>query len=63
MNILSYTLLPIQQPSHMSIDILSKKENSEKETIQEYPLVDKPYYVDTIAYKVDNSEQWVFDAD
>jgi hypothetical protein len=47
----------------MSINILSKKENSEEETIQEYPLVDKPYYVDTIAYKIDNSEQWLFNTD
>jgi hypothetical protein len=30
---------------------------------QEYPLVDKAYYVDTIDYKVDNSEQWLIDTD
>ena len=49
----------------MSTNILSKKENNldEEETVQEYPLVDKPYYVDTIAYKLDNSEQWLFDTD
>ena len=30
---------------------------------QEYSLVDKPYYVDRIAFKVDNSEQWLIDTD
>jgi hypothetical protein len=45
----------------MSINILSNKENNLEE--QEYPLVDKAYYVDTIAYKVDNSEQWLIDTD
>jgi DNA-directed RNA polymerase beta' subunit len=63
LNILSYTLLSLQQPSHMRMNILSKKENysEEEETVQGSPLVDKPYYVDTLAYKVDNSEQWLFD--
>jgi hypothetical protein len=53
------------QPSHMSINILSKKEDNlvEQETVREYPLVDKAYYVDTIASKVDNSEQWLIDTD
>ena len=45
----------------MSINILSNKENNSEE--QEYPLVDKAYYVDTVAYKVDNSEQWLIDTD
>jgi hypothetical protein len=65
LNILSYTLLSIQQPSHMSINILSKKEDNlvEQETVREYPLVDKAYYVDTIASKIDNSEQWLIDTD
>jgi hypothetical protein len=49
----------------MSINILSKKEDNlvEQETVREYPLVDKAYYVDTIASKVDNSEQWLIDTD
>jgi hypothetical protein len=54
LNILSYTLLSILQPAHMSSNILSNKENNLEE--QEY-LTYKPYYVDTIAFKVDNSEQ------
>jgi hypothetical protein len=45
----------------MSTNILSTKENNLEE--QEYPLVDKPYYVDRIAFKVDNSEQWLIDTD
>jgi hypothetical protein len=45
----------------MSTNILSTKENNLEE--QEYPLIDKPYYVDTIAYKVDNSQQWLIDSD
>ena len=36
----------------MSTNILSNKENNLEE--QEYHLVDKACYVDTIAYKVDN---------
>jgi hypothetical protein len=44
----------------MSINILSNKENNLE---QECPLVDKAYYVDTIAYKVDNPEQWLIDTD
>jgi hypothetical protein len=44
----------------MSINILSNKENNSE---QECPLVDKAYYVDTTAYKVENSEQWVIDID
>lgn len=44
----------------MSSNILSTKENNLK---REYPLVDKPYYVDRIAFKVDNSEQWLIDTD
>ena len=44
----------------MIINILSNKENNSE---QEYPLVDKAYYVDTIVYKVDNSEQWLIDTD
>ena len=43
----------------MSINIHLTENNSE----QECPLVDKAYYVDTIAYKVDNSEQWLIDTD
>ena len=45
----------------MSTNILSTKENNLEK--QEYPLVDKAYYVDIIAYKVDNAEQWVIDTD
>jgi hypothetical protein len=45
----------------MSINILRNKENNLEE--QEYPLVDKAYYVDTITYKTDNSEQWLIDTD
>ena len=37
----------------MSINILRNKD----------PLVDKAYYVDTIDYKVDNSEQRLIDTD
>lgn len=44
----------------MSINILSNRDDSEE---QEYPLVDKAYYIDTISYKVDNSEQWLIDTD
>jgi hypothetical protein len=44
----------------MSTNILSTENNLEE---QEYPLVDKPYYVDRIAFKVDNSEQWLIDTD
>jgi hypothetical protein len=44
----------------MSINILSNEENNSE---QECPLVDKAYYVDTIAYKVDNSEQRLIDTD
>ena len=40
----------------MSINILSNKENNLEEE-QEYPVVDKAYYVEAIAYKVDDSEQ------
>jgi hypothetical protein len=49
----------------MSINILSKKEdNLERyERAQQYPLVDKAYYVDTIAYKIDNSAECLNDAD
>jgi hypothetical protein len=49
----------------MSITILSKKEDNldKQERVQEYPLVDKAYYVDTIVYKVDNSELWLIDTD
>ena len=36
---------------------------SENNSDQECPLVDKTYYVDTIAYKVDNSEQLPIDTD
>jgi len=43
----------------MSINILSNRDDSEE---QEYPPVDKAYYVDTIP-KVDNSEQWLIDTD
>jgi hypothetical protein len=45
----------------MSSSIISNKENNLEE--QEYPLVDKPYYVETIAFKVDNSKQWLIDID
>jgi hypothetical protein len=45
----------------MSINILSNRENNLEE--QEYPVVDKAYYVETIAYQVDNSEQWPIDTD
>jgi len=45
----------------MSSNILSTKENNLEE--QEYPLVDRPCYVDRIAFKVDNSEQWLIDTD
>ena len=44
--------------SVMSINILSKKEDSlEKKQLKEQicPLVDKAYYVDTINYKIDNT--------
>ena len=44
----------------MSTNILNTKENNLE---QEYLLVDKPYYVDRIAFKVDNSEQWLIDTD
>jgi hypothetical protein len=43
----------------MSINILSNKENN----LEQETLVDKAYYVDTIAYKVDNSEEWLIDTD
>ena len=45
----------------MSSNILSTKENNLEG--QAYPLVDKPYYVDRIAFKVDNYEQWLIDTD
>jgi len=45
----------------MSTNILSTKENNLEK--QEYPL-DKPYYVDRIAFKVDNSVPfWLIDTD
>jgi hypothetical protein len=44
----------------MSSNILSNKEIILE---QESPLVYKAYYVDTIDYKVDNSEQWLIDTD
>jgi hypothetical protein len=50
----------------MSINILSKKEdNSEKNQAvdQISPLVDKAYYVDSINYKIDNTESSFGDAD
>ena len=46
--------------TYLSTNILSTKENNLE---QEYLLVDKPYYVDRIAFKVDNSEQWLIDTD
>lgn len=47
----------------MSINTLGRKENNleNQERVQKYPLVDKAYYVDTIAYKIDNSTEWFND--
>ena len=45
----------------MSSNIRSTKVNNLEE--QEYPLVGKPYYVERIGFKVDNSEQWLIDTD
>jgi len=56
-----YFIVHITTGSYMSTNILSTKENNLEK--QEYPLVDKAYYVDIIAYKVDNAEQWVIDTD
>jgi hypothetical protein len=49
----------------VSINILNKKEDSLKkqEGAEKYPLVDKAYYVETIAYKIDNSAECLNDAD
>ncbi|MGB6671584.1 MAG: hypothetical protein WBE34_04040 [Candidatus Nitrosopolaris sp.] len=50
----------------MSINILSKKEgNFEKNQAvdQICPLVDKAYYVDSINYKIDNTESSFGDTD
>lgn len=49
----------------MSINILNKKEdNLEKHgRAEKYPLVDKAYYVDTVAYKIDHSAECLNDAD
>ncbi len=49
----------------MSINILHKKEDNleKQEGTEKYPLVDKAYYVDTIAYKIDNSAECLNDAD
>jgi hypothetical protein len=45
----------------MSTNILCTKENNLEE--QKYSLADKPYYVDTVVYKVVYSEQWPVDTD
>ena len=49
----------------MSINILSKEEDNleKQEEAGKYPLVDKAYYVDTIAYKIDNSAECLNDVD
>ena len=49
----------------MSINILSKKEdNLEKNQADQIcPLVDKAYYVDSINYKIDNTESSFGDTD
>jgi hypothetical protein len=44
----------------MSSNVLGHQENN---LGQEYLLVDKPYYVDSFAYKIDFSEQWLIDTD
>ncbi len=63
----SYTsLFYINDESVMSINILSKKEdNLEKNQAADQicPLVDKAYYVDSINYKIDNTESSFGDAD
>ena len=56
----------INNESVMSINILSKKEgNFEKNQAvdQICPLVDKAYYVDSINYKIDNTESSFGDTD
>jgi len=50
----------------MSINILSKNEDILEKTQsrdQIFPLVDKAYYVDTINYKIDNTESSFDNAD
>ena len=50
----------------MSVNILSKKEdNLEKNQAADQicPLVDKAYYVDSINYKIDNTESSFGDTD
>ena len=52
--------------SVMSINILSKNEDILEKTQsrdQIFPLVDKDYYVDTINYKIDNTESSFDNAD
>lgn len=66
-NIHSYTSLFYRtDESVMSINILSKNEDILEKTQskdQIFPLVDKAYYVDTINYKIDNTESSFDNAD
>lgn len=62
----SYTLVfHIISESAVSINILSKKEHNleKQESAQEYPLIDKAYYVDTIGFKIDNSVECLNESD
>jgi len=63
----SYTsLFYTTDESVMSINILSKNEDILEKTQsrdQIFPLVDKAYYVDTINYKIDNTESSFDNAD
>jgi len=63
----SYTsLFYTTHESVMSINILSKNEDILEKTQsrdQIFPLVDKAYYVDTINYKIDNTEASFDNAD
>jgi hypothetical protein len=49
----------------VSINVLNKKEDNfeKQERAEKYPLIDKAYYVDTIAYKIDSSAECLNDAD
>jgi len=60
-----YFVVPYNIWAAVSINILSKEEDNleKQEEAGKYPLVDKAYYVDTIAYKIDNSAECLNDVD